>query len=194
MSKFSINLTGTQPLVMHNSRLVNPFDPFTKALKGLTSKRGKTEEDLLEIARTEFQGSLYYNDDLGPVIPRKLLFANIVEGAKFDKKGRDVPRSGLAFDQPEYKLDYDGPRDRDELFGDGSSQFCLYVEVGVQSSKVMRMRPVFNDWSLRYTVELDTSILSSDQFATAVQKGGKLVGLGDWRQLNGRFAADVTEL
>lgn len=194
MSKFEINLTGTQPLVMHNSRLVNPFDPYTRALKALTSKRGKTDDDQLEIAATEFQGGLYFNDELGPVIPRKILFANIVAGAKFDKLGATVPRSGLAFDQPDYRLEYDGPRSREGLWGDDESQFRLYTEVGVQSNKIMRMRPVFNDWSLMYTVELDTSILGADQFAVAVQKGGKLVGIGDWRQLNGRFAADVTEL
>lgn len=194
MSKFEVTATGLQPLVMHNSRLVNPFDEYTRQLKSLTSKRGKTEDDLLAIAAIEFQGSLYFTDGLGPVIPRKMLFANVVNGAKFDKKGASVPRSGIMFDQKDYKLDYDGPRTRDGLWGDGQSQYCLYTEVGVQQAKVMRMRPVFNEWSLTFTVELDTSVLSADQFAAAVTKGGKFVGLGDWRALNGRYAADVTEL
>lgn len=194
MSKFMVTLQGTQPFIMHNVQLANPFNEYTRKLKAISSKRQKTDDDLMAMAEIEFQGGLYYHDELGPVVPSKLLFAVIHAGAKQDKRGQHVIRSGLTFSATDHRLAYDGPRDREGLWGGGSSPFVYVDAVGVNNAKIMRTRPRFAEWSVEFYAELDTTQLGAEEFATAVDKGGRLIGIGDFRKLNGRFTSTVTEL
>lgn len=69
MIKFRITLHGINPLLMHNSRLSNPLDPNAKAMKKVSGKRQKTDEDHAELARLEHAGSLYHDPIAGPYIP-----------------------------------------------------------------------------------------------------------------------------
>ena len=75
--RFRITITGTAPLLMHNGRLANPLDPSTQALKSLTSKRKKTDDDLFDIARAEFLGGLYIDPDVGPYVPGENVSTNV---------------------------------------------------------------------------------------------------------------------
>ena len=38
-------IIGSQPVMMHNGRLANPLDPYTKACKRISSKTKKSDED-----------------------------------------------------------------------------------------------------------------------------------------------------
>jgi hypothetical protein len=51
MKSMEVIWKGTVPLIMHSCQGVNPLHPITKKLKEFTSKRVKTDEDLLEISR-----------------------------------------------------------------------------------------------------------------------------------------------
>lgn len=62
--EFTITVTGTQPLLMHNSRMANPLDPIVKAVGKITSKRVKTDDDQEELARLDFYGGLYLDPDV----------------------------------------------------------------------------------------------------------------------------------
>lgn len=62
MKTISLKLVGTKPLMVHNPRVVDPFDKYKKLLQPLTSKRTKTDDDLLEICRLQFLASLYYRN------------------------------------------------------------------------------------------------------------------------------------
>ena len=64
--QFRITITGTAELLMHNARLANPLDSAAKAMKAISSKRVKTDEDHAEMARLEHFGSLYYDSEIGP--------------------------------------------------------------------------------------------------------------------------------
>jgi hypothetical protein len=61
--KLSVTLTGTHPMLMHNGRLANPIDPWTRQLKALTSKRKKTDEDILQIAQVEARAGCWETVD-----------------------------------------------------------------------------------------------------------------------------------
>jgi hypothetical protein len=63
--KVLLKLEGQSPLVMHNERLADPLDEFTRAIGAISKKRNKTEADHMEIGRLEFFGGLYAN----PMIP-----------------------------------------------------------------------------------------------------------------------------
>lgn len=199
MSKFRINLTGTTPLLMHNAQLSDDFNPIVREMKRINAKKTKkTDEDKIEVARLEFTGGLYFDDALGPVMPAKNLNATILNAAKITRDRPTVVRAGVIFDQLVYRLDYEGPRDIAGLWGGSASPFVSRESIAVQSSRVMRTRPVFNEWGVEFMVEFDTSELNPDSFADFVVKAGKSVGLGDWRPEKngqyGRFSADIQEL
>jgi hypothetical protein len=199
ISKIAVTLTGNTPLLMHNAALSDDFNPTVREMKRINAKRTKkTDEDKIEVARLEFIGGMYYDNELGPVIPSKMLNATILNSAKITRERPTVVRAGLVFDGLQYKLEYDGPRDLDSLWGDGTSKFVSRESIAVQASRVMRTRPIFCDWGVSFNVEFDTAELDPDRFAEFVIKAGKMVGVGDWRpQKNGpygKFSAEITEL
>lgn len=53
-----LDITGTAPLLMHNSRLADPIDPIVRSMKKITGKTKKTEDDHAETARLEFLDDL----------------------------------------------------------------------------------------------------------------------------------------
>lgn len=187
MIDFNLTLTGTAQLLMHNSRLANPLDPATKALKKYTSKRQKTDEDHEALAHLEFLGSLYLDPDIGPYIPGENVFRALVDGAKLTKLGTKVTR-GLFIDGAKNPLVYKGSRDAEILYKAG--QFLdASVKVGMQ--RVMRRRPMFTDWKVQVEGYIDPSVLEVSDLSTISENAGKFIGLGDWRPRYGRFTAEI---
>lgn len=187
MIDFTITLTGTAPLLMHNSRLSNPLDPATKALKKYTAKRNKTDEDHETIARLEFAGGLYFDSDAGPYIPGENIMRCLVEGAKLTKQGVKVTR-GVFIKTDVNPLAFDGPRSEDGLWQAGWRHMAS-VKVG--TSRTMRCRPWFPEWKVAADGILDPSVLELDDISTIAVNAGSLIGLGDWRPRFGRFIAKV---
>lgn len=188
MQKFTLTLTGTTPLLVHNSRLADPLDPAAKALKKISSKRNKTDDDHEALGEAEFMGGLYLDPDVGPYIPGLNIAATLLEGAKLNKLGMRVKR-GLLVTTDVNPIAYDGPRDPAQLWRDGG--FTHRASVGVGTSRVMRTRPIFRDWAVQADGLLDESQLDLDLLAQIAQNAGDFIGLGDWRPRFGRFVAKV---
>ena len=185
MIDFTITLTGTAPLLMHNSRLSNPLDPATKALKKVTSKRQKTDDDHEQIARLEFAGGLYLDPDVGPFIPGENIARCLVDGAKLTKMGVKVTR-GVFISTDVNPLSYKGPRAEQSLWDQGWRHMAS-VKVG--TSRTMRCRPWFPEWAVQAEGVLDPAVLELDDLVTIASNAGSLIGLGDWRPRFGRFTA-----
>lgn len=196
MKNFKVTISGPA-LLMHNGRLANPRDPYTKAMKAAhdDAKRAKkSDESLEEMARREFQGSLYHDDDIGPYIPGDALQAMLVEGARKAKQGRDFV--SVSVEEDRAPLEYVGPRERDALWAD--DKFVFTKAVKVQTSRVMRTRPLFRNWKTSFTLTIeDDSAVDSADVEAALTTAGRMVGLGDWRPGSprggryGRFSVDV---
>lgn len=191
MLNFRIDITGTAPLIMHNSRLANPLDPATKALKEVTSKRVKSDEDHETMARLEHAGGLYMDPDVGPYIPGENISRCLVDGAKITRNGVKVTR-GVFISTNVNPLAYDGPRTVGGLWED--KRFVHMASVKVQTSRVMRTRPVFYDWSTSAEGILDEAVLNYGDLASIIDQAGALCGLGDWRPRFGRFTAKVVKI
>jgi len=187
MIDFTITLTGTAPLLMHNSRLSNPLDPATKALKKVTGKRNKTDDDHEQIARLEFAGGLYLDPDVGPYIPGENIARCLVDGAKLTKMGVKVTR-GVFISTDVNPLAYDGPRDEQKLW-DAGWRHMASVKIG--TSRTMRCRPWFPEWKVQADGILDPSVLELEDLTGIADNAGSLIGLGDWRPRFGRFTATV---
>lgn len=184
---------GTRPLLMHNVRLASPLNAYAKKLKELNAPRLKTDEMRMEIARVEFEGGLYWAEGIGPYVPGANVFAALIGGAKLTKAGRKVER-GVTVDGIEFPLIYRGPRTVEALWGGGESEFVDMRPAKVQSSKVDRCRPIFRDWSFEADVTIDPDVMDLEEFRTIADNAGRFEGVGDYRRLYGRFAAEVEEL
>lgn len=183
----TMNLTAqsVSPMLMHSSAGANPLDKRTQAHKALTSKRKKTEEDMLEIAESEFKLGLYFDRDLGVYIPVENVRACLIEGAKLNKLGRAVER-GVIFNETKAKLVYDGPQTPDKLWEDESFRDLRTCVVG--TSRVLRCRPIFSQWKVETGITFDPSVIEERDIAQAWMNAGAFCGLGNYRPLFGRFS------
>lgn len=168
-------------LFMHNEQLADPLNDYTKALKAVTSKRKKTDDDHIEIARIEFQGGLYHDEAIGPYIPDKWLHSMLIEGARRNKMGKEF-ESFVQIEQEMNPISYKGPREREKLW---EEKFFDRRCVGNQMNRVVRTRPRFLNAVIGFCVVVleggpDTAVVRE-----ALTVAGVAVGLGDGRP---RFA------
>lgn len=193
--KVRLTATGTRPLLMHNIRLASPLDPYTKELKRLNGKPSskRTDEDRMEIARTEWEGGLYFRDDIGPYVPASWVFKSLIEGARLTKAGKKIER-GVMVTELEHPLVYKGPRDLDGLWGAGSSEYVDIRTAKVGMARVDRCRPVFKEWTFEAELFADPSIIDVDELTEVASNAGTLIGVGDYRMLYGRYVAKIEKL
>lgn len=191
--KVRITATGTRPLLLHNVQLASPLNAYAKKLKALNSKRVKTDEDRLEIARVEWEGSLYFDPEVGPYVPGPNVFRSLINGARITKAGRKVERGALVTELI-MPLIYKGPRDIPSLWGNGESEYVDVRTVVVQRSKIDRCRPIFRQWAFEAEVLLDPKVLDFDEFKSIAENAGAMEGIGDYRLMYGRYSVEVSPL
>lgn len=191
--KLRIVCTGTRPLLLHNVRLASPLNEHAKKLKALNSKRVKTDDDRLDIARAEFEGSLYWDEEIGPYLPAQNLYAALRNGARITKAGKKIER-GLVITDFMLPLIYRGPRSVEGLWADGSSKFVDVRSVVVQRNKVDRCRPIFPEWTVEAGLMIDPKVLDLAEFIEVAENAGAMEGVGDYRQMYGRFSVEIEQL
>lgn len=185
-----LRLTGAQPLIMHNVQAADPYNPFARAMKEFTSKRKKTDGDLLEIDRLKFLSGLYYDAEVGPYLPAPNVFRALIEAGTITKSGKKIER-GVTFLSRLAPLEYNGPRTPDELWGDnGDTPFVDRRIVVVNRSRIPGVRPIFPDWSATFDIEIDPDIIDRDEFEAIAGRAGR-VGVGDFRRFYGKFTVKV---
>jgi len=187
MPQFTVGIKGTTPTIMHSCRGLDPRNEITKSIKKITAKRGKnkTEEDINNLMRLEWESSIYYDEKLGPYWPAANIEGLLFAGCKKQSLG---PKAKIALMVLEDKiaLHYAGPREKEKLWADG--RFIDYRRVGMPMGKsVMRTRPIFDEWSLEFTLLVDDEIIDVEQARLAVILAGQQVGLSDNRPRYGRF-------
>lgn len=160
------------------------MNKFAKALKQITSKRVRTDADILEMARIEFLAGLYMSES-GPVLPAQLIDAALINGAKKSKEGVSA-KSGL-FCPEHAPLEYDGPRTADELWEDDRFRHSALVKVGM--ARVVRTRPIFESWTATVKINVEESVVNPSRVDDWIVTTGSIVGLGDWRPRYGRYEA-----
>jgi hypothetical protein len=178
----TFKIQGVCPLLCHNGHLADPMNQFSKAIKVISGKRKKTDADFEEMARLEWYGGLYIKDGK-PAITGPMIKAMLVGAARKSKLGKQFT-AGL-FITGLFQLGYDGPGDIDALWADDRFRLGALVKVG--TSRVMRTRPKFDNWSLSFTVLRDDTQVSEEDLNSALVLAGQIIGLGDWRPEHGRF-------
>lgn len=187
-----ITFTGTAPLMMHNVRLADSLDPYTRQLAAISSKRKKTDDDRLEMSRIEFLGGLYHDEDMGPYIPAENVFRCLMNAATVNRAGKKIER-GVIIQSRRIPLAYDGPREPEKMWGTGESEFVDRRVVAVMGKRIVRTRPIFNTWAIDFNVLLNPQVLDEDEFRVTLENAGTMIGLGDYRRFYGKFSVEVSD-
>ena len=182
-SELNCTITGVSPLILHNGMLANPMSEIVQQIKTISSKRKKTLDDHRELARLEWHGSFYVNDDGHPVIPGENIEAMLIAAAKKNRRGTDF-KSAMICDG-NWKIDYKGPKSLDALWKD--ENFRHQTMMTVQRARILRTRPMFRQWSLTFNVHYLPDIIDEADLRQAMDIAGSIIGLGDSRPRFGRF-------
>lgn len=180
MQSIQLKLVGVSAMLLHSDRGANPLHPDTIAHKVLTNKKKQTEQDHLDIAKSEYMLSFYTGT--GIVIPSTNIKSTLVEGAKLHKLGSAFNRCVMIFDDV-VSVEHSGPKTREDMWNTPACVDCRSVKIGMK--RIMRYRPRLNDWSLVVDVLFDENMVDRAQILTAAVNAGKYIGLGDYRPAKG---------
>lgn len=188
MQELKAKLVGIAPLMMHNERLANHSDQYTREIKKLTGQRKKTDETHEQIKRLEWRGSLYDRDGR-VVVPSDNILASVQNACKTLKRGKDFNAAVIA-PVAFFPLIYPGPTVIDELYGDGATIYVDYRSVVIQGRRTMRCRPIFPEWALDITLNYDEEIFNEDDLRQCVEIAGERIGTCERRPRCGRFLVE----
>lgn len=191
MKNLQITFKGTTPLIMHSCQCVNPLHPIAKELKKYTSKKKKTEEDLLMISDLEWKAGAYWKESLGLYIPAENVEATIINGAKAYRKGSDIEKYCDVTDL--YIPFFYG----ENLTLDELVQNYEYRDTRVMTvmrAKILRTRPRFDQWNITFNLRYDETKIDIETITNAIEYAGQYVGLCDSRPKYGKFVAIIKEV
>jgi hypothetical protein len=191
MKTLRVTWKGISPLIMHSCQCVNPLHPIAKELKKYTSKKNKTDEDLNTISDLEWEAGAYWKDGLGLYIPAENVEATITNGAKANKKGKDVQKYVDVVDLY-IPLDYGENLSKDELIQNYEYRDTRIMTV--MRSKVLRTRPRFDQWKIEFELRYNEEKIDIETIINAIEYAGMYVGLCDSRPKYGKFVATVEEV
>lgn len=178
---------GGTPLLHHSEILADPLSPEARGVAELAGKRSKTEAEHEELARREWSAGMYYDEELGPVLPTWNLVRSIQDAARLSKQGKKVER-GVFPEAEVVALQYDGPRDRDTMWK--AREFAFRKGIVVSGRRVMRTRPIFREWAAEAVIVVDPFVLDFETFEMLANQAGRYIGICDWRSGRyGRYAA-----
>jgi hypothetical protein len=177
---------------MHNGQMVDPLNPFARDIKKISGKRDKTESDYAEMARLEWYGGLYL-DGGKPCLSGDIIEATFVTGSKKRNKGKTA-KAGV-YCSKNFPLVFTGSEDKklDLTTMWESKKYHLSVPVRIGQSKVMRMRPQFEEWSAIIELNFDDGMLNPTEVFDILKICGEQIGLCDWRPKFGRFTVETVK-
>ena len=192
MNTIEVHIKGTAAHIQHNGQMADPLNPWTKIMRETTGKRKKTDADLEQMGEIEWHAGLYtkpaiHPDDISSkarvIVPARVIKACLLQGAKKSKNGTTFKTAAFVNGDPE--LIYKGPKEIKKLWADGG--FMLRSLVVVNRARIVRCRPIFEDWELKFKVDYDPDLINKGTIEQILYDAGNVVGLSDWRPEHGKF-------
>jgi hypothetical protein len=185
--KVDVEIESRAPLYMHNGRLADDFDQYVIDMKNITSKpkKQKTDDDARALMRLEYFGGAYATDngEGTPYIPSENIERMLRDGATALKNGKKIQAGVLV--PKDAPLLYKGPKTMLKLFE--LREFLSRKRARIGQASVMRTRPIFSRWGLKFQIWYLSEVINLDEVESALVHGGRFKGLGDWRPKHGRF-------
>ena len=181
------------PLLMNNPQVVDIFNSYSKMKKPLTSKRTKTNEDVLELRNIDIESKLYFDDEIGVYVPQRWLMASLAKNswAKIKVK-KDHVRAGIFIVEDKVPLDYDGKKlvktVKDIVKNDRFHTTLILPQGQVRLAKSF---PIFHKWSFKFEIEYDDTIFNEAELKQLLEYCARYNGFGDFRPTYGRALCEV---
>ena len=191
MKNLKVTWKGISPLIMHSCQCVNPLHPIAKELKKYTSKKNKTDEDLVKISDLEWEAGAYWKDGFGLYIPAENVEATIINGAKANKKGKDIQKYVDVTDLY-IPFEYGEDLTKEELIQNYEYRDTRIMTV--MRSKILRTRPRFDQWVIEFNLRYNEEKIDIETIINAMEYAGLYVGLCDSRPKYGKFSVVIEEL
>lgn len=185
MKTIHFKVRSTVPLMMHNEQAVNPRNVYAKRMKEITSKRKKTEEDLLLLSEIEWESGLYWNEKEGYHLPERVISATLLGSAKQFKLGTQFKQGVLMLENSaplKFAHEKKKPSDLFKVL-----EYVDFRGVRVGQAKVMRTRPIFHEWESEFSLAMDEQKFNEKELVQIVENAGRYVGLCEYRPKYGRF-------
>lgn len=186
MKTLKFKIEGVCPLLQHDDKTANPFNEYAKQLKAISSKRKKTEDDLLEMARIEWLAGLYHTPQSGYFIKAECFEGSFYEAAKAKKLGKTFKEAVRIPDDPAFHFEHEA-LSPDQLFL--MDEYKDFRTIKIQRSKVLRCRPIFNRWHCEIEIWYEETRLNKQEIRDLVEYAGRYIGICDYRPKYGRFRA-----
>lgn len=190
MKLAKIHIVGVTPCIMHNGQTASPLNKFAKAMKEISGKRKKTDADHEALALIELEAAFYLDDQGRPCWPGENIEAGFIAAAKKLKLGQQA-KSAVVCDGL-WPLLYTGPKHYQKLMTD--SAFVDSRNVRVQQSRIVRTRPIFRDWELKFELHFHDDLINESALRQIMDIFGEQIGLSDFRPKYGRFLVESCEI
>lgn len=191
MKSLTVQIKGIEPLLINNPQAVDPFNKYSRAAKEITSKRKKTDEDLLKLREIEIESKLYFDEKVGVWIPATWITAAIASQswAKAKIKKADI-RSCVFVNESKIKLNYAG-MDKVKTKTDVVKNEMFHTVLNLKQGqvRVCKAAPIFNDWSVEFEILFDDTIINASDIKNLIEIAAKFGGFGDFRPTYGRALA-----
>lgn len=201
LKRYRLHIKGISPLIMHSDKLCNPLHPMTKKMKEITCLKTKKDEHHFAMAKIEWEGGLYYHEDLGVYMPSKCLMGCFKSAAKKFRLGRAIKALTIdcAIGTPLIGYEKITPAELWEIKSKNGEHKHVFCEtVVVNRSRIMRTRPIFHNWEIKFDIFLNVELLSLKQLETIIHTAGFEYGLCELRPekatgVCGRFILESME-
>lgn len=164
-------IAGTTPLIC-NAFTASAMAAMDGPRSSLSGDKGSPKE--------QAQQKLYLGlDGKTLVIPQPNLFRSIMDAGTFFKAGKSkvttqkssIIPAALAINEVEIPI----------KSKDGWTVDTRPVRIPSTGGRILCHRPMFHDWSLTFTMMLDTDMIGVKLLREIVDAAGKRIGLGDFR-------------
>ena len=170
--KLDIRIEGVTPLICNR---------FTDAAAQAATDgvRGSSSIQDRDTPQAVAESKLYMGLNGAPSIPQPNLMRCLVEGGRFHKAGKTQLTTSKSshlyacvdIEGAEIPIQHREPWKVD----------TRAVRIPATGGRILAHRPMFDDWALEFTLDLDEDICGSKVFRMVVDDAGKRIGLGDFR-------------
>ena len=171
--KIKIKLDGVTPLIL------NKFTDEA-ALSASSGSRAFNIAGDKGSPKDQATKKLYLSTDgKTEILPSPNVFSCIIAAGTFHKAGKSkitTQKSSLipacvSIDEIEIPI----------ISKDGWCVDTRAVRIPSTGGRILAHRPIYNDWSLAFTLELDEEFMSENLIRRIIDDAGKRIGLGDFR-------------
>ena len=126
-----------------------------------------------------------------PILPAENVEATIQNGAKANKKGKDIEKYVNVTDLY-IPFNYGENLSKEELIQNYEYRDTRIMTV--MRSKILRTRPRFDQWNITFNLMYNEEKIDIETIVNAMEYAGSYVGLCDSRPKYGKFVATVEEV